>query len=77
MCLVVLLGALFTFLQLGEYMTRRFSVRDRVYGSGFFVSTGFHGIHVIIGTLFLSTELFRFLFNNINSLHHLGFEAAV
>lgn len=74
---VIILGIIFTFLQLIEYRRRGFSMRDRIYGRGFFVSTGFHGLHVIIGTLFLGVRIFRFLFKNINNLHHLGFEAAV
>ncbi|WP_458018763.1 cytochrome c oxidase subunit 3 [Klebsiella pneumoniae] len=49
---------------------------DAVYGSTFFVATGFHGLHVIIGTAFLLVCLIRHIFNHFSSMHHFGFEAA-
>jgi len=72
----VVLGAYFTFLQLGEYMETSFTVADRVYGSVFFVATGFHGLHVIIGSLFLSVCLYRVYEHQIRRGRHFGFEAA-
>ena len=51
--LTVFLGAYFTLLQGAEYYEARFTFADSVYGSTFFLATGFHGLHVIIGTLFL------------------------
>jgi len=51
--ITIILGAVFSILQAWEYIEARFSISDRVYGSTFFVSTGFHGLHVIIGSLFL------------------------
>lgn len=74
--LTVILGCYFTFLQASEYLETSFSIRDRVYGTTFFVATGFHGLHVLIGTTFLLVCLLRHLFNQFTSTHHLGFEAA-
>ncbi len=51
--LTILLGVNFTVLQGWEYYEARFSFADRVFGSTFFIATGFHGLHVIEGTLFL------------------------
>jgi len=47
------MGILFLFFQGVEYRHTTFSIADRVYGSVFFVATGFHGLHVLIGTIFL------------------------
>lgn len=74
--LTVLLGFYFTFLQLGEYIEAPFSIADRIYGSTFFVSTGFHGAHVIIGTIFLLVCLIRTILYQFSTGHHFGFEAA-
>lgn len=74
--LTVLLGLYFTFLQLGEYIEAPFSIADRIYGSTFFVSTGFHGAHVIIGTIFLFVCLIRTILYQFSTGHHFGFEAA-
>ena len=72
----VFLGLYFTSLQALEYYEAPFSIADAVYGSTFFVATGFHGLHVIIGTIFLSICLVRHFFNHFSSFHHFGFEAA-
>nr|YP_010953073.1 cytochrome c oxidase subunit III [Trichochrysea japana]WMQ75982.1 cytochrome c oxidase subunit 3 [Trichochrysea japana] len=74
--LTVLLGIYFTILQSYEYMEAPFSIADSVYGSSFFVTTGFHGLHVIIGTTFLGVCLNRLYLNHFSSAHHFGFEAA-
>jgi cytochrome c oxidase subunit 3 len=66
----------FTLLQAYEYIEAPFTIADSVYGSIFFIATGFHGIHVIIGTLFLLTCLIRHELNHFSSKHHFGFEAA-
>jgi len=47
------MGILFLFFQGVEYSHTTFSIADRVYGSVFFVATGFHGLHVLVGTVFL------------------------
>lgn len=74
--LTVVLGAYFTSLQAFEYWEATFSIADSVYGSTFFVATGFHGLHVIIGSLFLLVCLGRLLASHFSSRHHFGFEAA-
>jgi len=74
--LTVALGIYFTLLQAMEYWEARFSISDSVYGSTFFLATGFHGLHVIIGTTFLIVCLARQLIYHFSSGHHFGFEAA-
>jgi cytochrome c oxidase subunit 3 len=74
--LTVTLGAYFTFLQLGEYIAAPFSIADRIYGSTFFVATGFHGLHVLIGSTFLLVCLVRTILSHFSTGHHFGFEAA-
>nr|AIY61664.1 cytochrome c oxidase subunit 3 [Glyptotermes sp. A TB-2014] len=72
----VLLGIYFTILQAYEYVEASFTIADSSYGSTFFVATGFHGLHVIIGTTFLLMCLLRQLSKHFSSNHHFGFEAA-
>nr|YP_009743561.1 cytochrome c oxidase subunit III [Tituria pyramidata]QIE11348.1 cytochrome c oxidase subunit III [Tituria pyramidata] len=72
----VFLGFYFSLLQLYEYMESSFCISDSVYGSLFFMSTGFHGLHVIIGTLFILIVFFRGLNFHFSSFHHVGFEAS-
>ena len=70
-----LLGVVFTLLQAIEYLETTFTMADRVYGSVFFIATGFHGLHVIIGTLFLMVTHYRIYKGHFRSKHHFGFEA--
>ena len=74
--LTVLLGFYFTALQALEYYEASFSMADGVYGSTFFIATGFHGLHVIVGTIFLLVCLIRHLKKEFSEEHHFGFEAA-
>nr|YP_010471430.1 cytochrome c oxidase subunit III [Tyraphus nitidus]UVG40769.1 cytochrome c oxidase subunit 3 [Tyraphus nitidus] len=74
--LTVILGLYFSMLQLYEYIEAPFTISDSIYGSSFFMATGFHGLHVIIGTTFLLLMLMRHLNNHFSSIHHFGFEAA-
>nr|AMD61844.1 cytochrome c oxidase subunit III [Centropus sinensis] len=74
--LTILLGFYFTILQAMEYYEAPFSIADGVYGSTFFVATGFHGLHVIIGSSFLFICLIRLIKFHFTSNHHFGFEAA-
>lgn len=74
--LTIILGVGFTLLQALEYFEASFSIADRSYGSTFFIATGFHGLHVLVGTTFLAVCSLRhakFIFRNA---HHFGFEAA-
>nr|BBB16224.1 cytochrome oxidase subunit 3 [Pagurus filholi]BBB16264.1 cytochrome oxidase subunit 3 [Pagurus japonicus] len=74
--ITVILGLYFTALQAFEYVEAPFTIADSVFGSTFFVATGFHGLHVIVGTSFLMVCLFRLYKCHFSSEHHFGFEAA-
>lgn len=58
--LTVILGFIFLYLQLLEYRERVLSFKRTVYGSSFFILTGFHGLHVTIGALALRVILIRY-----------------
>lgn len=73
----VVLGIIFTALQGLEYYEAPFTIADSVYGSVFFVATGFHGLHVLIGTTFLIVCFFRILKHHFTKHHHNGFEASI
>jgi cytochrome c oxidase subunit 3 len=74
--LTVILGVAFTCVQAYEYMHAAFSYAGHIYGSTFFMATGFHGAHVIIGTIFLAVCLVRAYRGHFKPDHHFGFEAA-
>nr|YP_009937364.1 cytochrome c oxidase subunit III [Trigonopterus tanimbarensis]QNT26835.1 cytochrome c oxidase subunit 3 [Trigonopterus tanimbarensis] len=74
--ITVLLGFYFTALQMFEYLEAPFTIADSVYGSTFFMTTGLHGLHVIIGSTFLLVCLIRMYLNHFSPAHHFGFEAA-
>ncbi len=74
--LTVVLGISFTALQAYEYVHAPFTFTGGIYGSTFFMATGFHGFHVIIGTCFLSVCLWRMYQDHFKPDHHFGFEAA-
>jgi len=75
--LTILFAILFTVCQWIEYINAEFTIADGVYGSIFFFSTGFHGIHVIIGTAFIVVAFFRLISYHLTNHHHLGFEASI
>jgi cytochrome c oxidase subunit 3 len=75
--LTIVLAIIFTFFQVLEYIESPFSISDSVFGSCFFMTTGFHGFHVFIGTLFLIVSFIRIVLNHLTSTHHFGFEAAI
>jgi len=74
--LTILLAFSFTLLQGLEYVEAPFTIADSVYGSVFFMATGFHGAHVIIGTLFIAFCFARFVKHHFTRTHHVGFECA-
>jgi cytochrome c oxidase subunit 3 len=74
--LTVALGALFSMVQAYEYMHAPFAFKDSIYGATFFMATGFHGFHVLIGTIFLLVCLLRALRGDFTPKQHFGFEAA-
>lgn len=74
--LTVFLGSIFTALQIFEYIQAEFDISDGIYGSTFFMATGFHGFHVLIGSIFLIVCLYRLVQFHFTNKHHVGFEAA-
>jgi cytochrome c oxidase subunit 3 len=74
--ITIILGGYFTALQILEYWEAFFRISDSIYGATFFLATGFHGLHVIIGTLFILVCLLRHFYAHFSSSHHFGFEAA-
>jgi cytochrome c oxidase subunit 3 len=74
--ITIILAIIFTALQGYEYATAPFSISDGVYGSVFYMATGFHGFHVFIGTCFLSVCCYRLYAGHFTREHHFGFEAA-
>jgi len=74
--ITVLLGIYFTALQGLEYIEASFTIADSIYGTSFFIATGFHGVHVLIGTSFLRIIFLRMVLGHFSYTHHFGFEAA-
>jgi cytochrome c oxidase subunit III len=74
--LTVALGAFFTVLQAVEYSHAHFTFSGHIYGATFFMATGFHGAHVLIGTIFLIVCLMRVYADHFTPQRHLGFEFA-
>nr|WHL46309.1 cytochrome oxidate subunit 3 [Echinolaelaps echidninus] len=72
----IFLGIYFSFLQCYEYCESSFCMNDGIFGTVFFLMTGFHGLHVFIGTLFLIVNLFRIAVNHYSNEYHFGFEAS-
>ena len=72
----LILAVLFTSLQVIEYIEAPFCISDSVFGSCFYMATGFHGFHVFIGTLSLFVSFLRIIANHFTSTHHFGFESA-
>jgi cytochrome c oxidase subunit III len=70
------LGILFSSLQALEYSHAAFGFKDGIYASTFYMATGFHGAHVIIGTIFLAVNLVRAMRGTLSPEGHLSFEFA-
>jgi cytochrome c oxidase subunit III len=76
LAITIALGVVFTALQVVEYSHAGFTYDGTLYGSAFFMATGFHGAHVVIGTIFLSVCLLRLMMGGLSARKHLGFEFA-
>ncbi|MEL6336170.1 MAG: cytochrome c oxidase subunit 3 [Pseudomonadota bacterium] len=74
--LTVGLGAIFTMFQAYEYSHAQFAFTDGIYAANFYMATGFHGMHVLIGTIFLAVCLMRARAGQFTPDKHVGFEAA-
>lgn len=73
----VVLAIIFTIFQLVEYKVSSFTISDGVFGSCFYFGTGFHGFHVLIGTIFLAVGLWRIYAYHLTDHHHVGYEAGI
>jgi len=76
LAITIFLAVIFTALQGFEYITAPFTISDGVYGSTFYMATGFHGFHVFVGTCFIAVCAVRLYLNHFSREHHFGFEAA-
>ena len=74
--LTIILGLIFTMVQVYEYAHAPFSFGGSIFGATFFMATGFHGFHVIVGTIFLCVCLLRAYLGQFTPEQHFGFEAA-
>jgi cytochrome c oxidase subunit 3 len=74
--LTVISAIISTGLQGSEYREAGYTIADGISGTTFHMATGFHGLHAIIGTIFLAVGLYRLIGYNYTRGHHLGFEAA-
>nr|YP_009391106.1 cytochrome c oxidase subunit III [Esteya vermicola]ARV88384.1 cytochrome c oxidase subunit III [Esteya vermicola] len=73
----IVLAVIFTGFQGLEYSVAPFTISDGAFGTCFFFSTGFHGLHVIVGTIFLTIALWRIYAYHSTKDHHLGFESGI
>lgn len=69
-------GIIFTLIQIYEYIYAAFTIADSVYGSIFYMLTGFHGFHVFAGSVFIIICLIRTIMGHFTKQHHVGFECA-
>jgi cytochrome c oxidase subunit 3 len=75
--ITIFYGLLFTFIQRYEYIHANFDISDSIYGATFYSLTGLHGLHVLVGTIFLIMGFLRHLKYHITIEHHFGLEAAI
>ena len=76
LAVTIALGVLFSFVQAYEYGHASFDFSESIYGATFYMATGFHGFHVLVGTIFLIVCLFRAMAGHFTPEKHFGFEAA-
>nr|UFY97916.1 cytochrome c oxidase subunit III [Hyalopterus arundiniformis] len=74
MNLTIILSMYFLMLQILEYKQATFTFSDSIFGSSFYMATGFHGLHVMIGTIFLIINLMRMIKLHFSFIHHISFE---
>jgi len=75
--LCIVLAIVFTGFQYYEYVQSSFTMADSVFGTVFFASTGLHGLHVIVGTIFITVAYFRILNYSLTNKHHVGYESSI
>lgn len=75
--ITIILALVFTFLQYVEYTESGFTFADSVYGSVFYATTGLHGAHVLVGTIFILVQYFRIVNYHSTTTHHLGLESSI
>lgn len=73
----LILGGAFTLVQGFEYLNAPFAINDGIYGSVFYFATGFHGLHVIVGSIMLLVSLIRNALRQLNSKQHVGFLCSI
>ena len=74
--LTIILAVIFTLCQVYEYINAPFDISDGIYGSTFYMLTGLHGMHVIIGTIFLTVALYRAVVHHYTTNRHIGYETS-
>jgi cytochrome c oxidase subunit 3 len=75
LALTIILGVVFLSLQIHEYAEAAFTIRDGIYGATFYMLTGFHGFHVMLGAVMLSIIFLRALAGHFTTERHFAFEA--
>jgi len=75
--ITIILALVFTFFQYIEYNQAGFTFADSVFGSAFFATTGLHGLHVLIGTIFIFVQYLRITNYHMTNEHHLGLELSI
>lgn len=73
----ILLGGIFLFLQVTEYFWGEFTISDSVFGSVFYCTTSLHGLHVMIGVIFIMISLIRIYFDSFTTNHHQNYEFSI
>jgi cytochrome c oxidase subunit 3 len=75
--ITIILALLFTGLQGFEYAQSSITIADSVFGSAFFCATGLHGLHVLVGTIFITVGFVRIIKYHLTNTHHVGFENSI